>query len=196
MEAVVDKNAEVKIVNVPLSKIKPYWRNPRLNDDTIPALMKSIERYGFNVPLVVDKKHVIVTGHARYKALLKLGWTKAPCVVSTLSEKELREFRVLDNRVQELTEWDQGKLNVELSRVVNGGDMHTYFGDTLDRVLSFSAYIGEEEEPEPEDKGDEKDPVNEVEPLAVEADSDIAVEPYVPVCPFCETEITAKDVIQ
>ena len=59
------KNKKNKIEEVALARIKPYWRNPRNNSKSIEVVRQSIEKYGFNVPLVVDKNFVIITGHSR-----------------------------------------------------------------------------------------------------------------------------------
>lgn len=103
-----------KIEQVPILNVKPYWRNPRSNEATVGLLKKSIEKYGFNVPLVVDRKLVIITGHARYKAAMELGFTSVPCIVREMNEKDAKEYRILDNKVQEATKWDNDQLYQEL----------------------------------------------------------------------------------
>ena len=45
----------MNIQDVPISALKPYENNPRRNDDTVDAVAKSIESFGFKVPLVIDK---------------------------------------------------------------------------------------------------------------------------------------------
>ena len=56
-----------------ISELKPYENNPRRNDAAVDALAESIKRFGFNQPIVIDENGVIVAGHTRYKAALKLG---------------------------------------------------------------------------------------------------------------------------
>lgn len=104
----------MKVEQKPLKDLKPYWRNPRKNERTIELLKQSIEKFGFNVPLVVDKKGVLITGHARYKALLELGWKEAPVVVSGMSAKQAKEYRISDNKIQEETDWDEDLLKSEM----------------------------------------------------------------------------------
>jgi len=55
-----------------LSDIKPYPGNPRLNDDAIDAVAASIREFGFRQPIVVDAAGMIICGHTRWKAALKL----------------------------------------------------------------------------------------------------------------------------
>lgn len=176
--------AELDIVEVPLKDVQPYWRNPRKNDWTIPALKKSIERYGFNVPLVIDEKNVIVTGHARFRALQQLGWTSIPCVRTNMSQKELREFRVMDNRVQELTRYDEETLQKELTRIFDGTDLADFFAGSLDRVLDMDELTGNAVDIDFENMElpDLEEPKSETEDRSA-------------VCPFCEHELTVEDVI-
>lgn len=51
----------------------PYDRNPRLNDAGVDAVMASIREFGFRQPIVIDPQGVIIVGHTRHKAALKLG---------------------------------------------------------------------------------------------------------------------------
>ncbi|ABX81211.1 ParB N-terminal domain-containing protein [Acholeplasma laidlawii] len=56
-----------------VSALQEYENNPRNNDAAIEAVAKSIEAFGFKVPIVITKDHVIIAGHTRLKASLKLG---------------------------------------------------------------------------------------------------------------------------
>ena len=97
-----------------LDTIKPYSGNPRVHTATIEALKQSIKRYGFNVPLIIDKNNVIITGHARYKALRELEISTVPCVTVDLTPKEAKEFRIVDNKISELSSWDTEVLKYEM----------------------------------------------------------------------------------
>lgn len=105
-----------KIVQVPVSKIKPYAKNPRVNDAAVKYVANSIREFGFLVPLVLDKRNVIAAGHTRLKAALALGMESVPCVYATdLTPAQIRAFRLADNRVGELAEWDAALMTGELS---------------------------------------------------------------------------------
>lgn len=97
-----------------LSEIKPYWRNPRVNDKTIEELKKSITDYGFNVPIMVDSNRVIITGHARYKAVTQLGMTEVWAETLDLDESKARKYRLADNKIAELSLWDKDYLRSEI----------------------------------------------------------------------------------
>jgi len=129
------------VKEIPLSEIKPYWRNPRkISDEAVDAVAESIKRYGFNVPIVVDTKNVIISGHTRYKALMKLGYDTAPCVVVDLPPEKAKEYRLVDNKTNELTEWDWDKLSIEL-RELEEQDIKIFFPD-LDELIGDSVGLG------------------------------------------------------
>ena len=105
----------LKIEQMDISAIKPYKNNPRNNDNAVDAVAESIKRYGWKQPIVIDKNHEIIVGHTRYKAAKKLGMEVVPCVIADdLTEKEVREYRLVDNKVNELAEWNLEKLDIEL----------------------------------------------------------------------------------
>ncbi len=101
-----------------LAEIQPYERNPRKNDKAVEAVAASIERFGFLVPLVIDKAGIIVAGHTRYKAAQKIGLQTVPCVIAEeLSEDQIKAFRIADNKVAEFAEWDGELLPLELADI-------------------------------------------------------------------------------
>ncbi len=118
----------MNLKTLPLSEVKPYWRNPRSNEGAVEAVKQSIGRYGFNVPLVVDADGVIITGHTRYKALLRLERSEAPCVVLDIPPERAREYRIADNKSGELSSWDYGNLIPEL-REMDFEAMGLFFPD-------------------------------------------------------------------
>lgn len=100
---------------VPLRDIKPYPENPRkITQEAIDAVAESIERYGYQQPIVVDTDMVIVVGHTRYAAMHQLGWKQAEVWITDLPEEKVREYRLIDNRTSELGQWDQSMLIAEL----------------------------------------------------------------------------------
>ena len=105
----------MKVINMELSKLRPYENNPRNNDDAVAKVANSIEEFGFKQPIVVDKDNVIIAGHTRYKASLKLGLETVPVVIADdLSEEKVKAYRLADNKTNEFASWDFDLLESEL----------------------------------------------------------------------------------
>jgi len=137
----------MQIVYKKLSELKPYENNPRLNEDAVPYVKKSIEEFGFKVPIIVDKDNVIVTGHTRYKASKELGMKEVPCIVADdLTDEQIKAFRLADNKVSEQALWNFDLLSTELDEIINI-DMEEFgFDLSLDEE---EPEIIEDEAPEP-----------------------------------------------
>ena len=111
----------MKIELRPLSDIKPYPNNPRINDDAVAAVAKSIREFGFRQPIVVDTESVIICGHTRYKAALQLGLEKVPVhVARDLTPEQIKAYRIADNKTAELAEWNYDLLPIELGELEAG----------------------------------------------------------------------------
>lgn len=118
----------MEIVYRGIGEIRPYENNPRKNDGAVDAVAASIREFGWKVPVVIDKDGVIVAGHTRYKAAQKLGIDKIPCIVADdLTEEQVRAYRLADNKVGELAEWDFDALSDELAQLdFSGIDMSDF----------------------------------------------------------------------
>ena len=121
----------MKIVNLKTDQLIPYVNNPRHNEDAVDAVASSIAAFGFNVPIVLDKDRVIITGHTRRLAAIKLGLETVPCIIADhLTPAQVQAFRLADNRVAEISTWDDELLQAELDQLAEAGiDMSDYFTD-------------------------------------------------------------------
>ena len=124
---------EKQIVMKKLAEVKPYVRNPRKNDKTVELLCKVIPKVGFNVPLVIDEKGVIVKGHARFTAAIRLGLQEVPCIVTHASEEAIKADRIADNKISEFSEW----VNDELMHEIDSIDLDFDFSDLGFPKLDF-----------------------------------------------------------
>ena len=117
-----------------IEKIKPYDKNPRkISDKAIGMVANSIKEFGFQQPIVVDKKNVIVVGHTRYLASKKLNLSKVPVVVGNFTEQQAKAYRIADNRINEETGWDYNFLQEELNKLLD-----------LDVDLNLTGFTSEE----------------------------------------------------
>ena len=102
---------------VHIDEIKPYWRNPRLiPDEAVDAVRQSIEEFGYMQPVVTDEKGIIVIGTTRYIALRRMGVTEVEVLQVSLSDRQAKELRIIDNRASEYSMWDFGALMSELEK--------------------------------------------------------------------------------
>lgn len=138
---------KIKEQLIALSMLKPYPDNPRINEDAVDYVARSIQDYGFKVPLVVDKDMVIICGHTRYEAAKKLNMGSVPCIIAAdLTEEQVAAYRLADNKVSEFSSWDFDKLQAELATIdnIDMGEFH------------FFRFDDEEEEIEEPDERDPK----------------------------------------
>ena len=122
----------MKITERKLAELIPYERNAKQHDETqIANVAKSIEKYGFVQPIVIDKNNVIVIGHCRALAAKKLGLETVPTVsVENLSEDEVNALRIVDNKANE-SEWNVDYLLEELANI-DLNDFNFDFSDLLE----------------------------------------------------------------
>ncbi len=105
----MSKEAEIKI-----EEIKPYSKNAKKHPQKqIKQIAESISKFGFNQPLVVDEKMVIVVGHGRYEAAKMLNMETVPCVIVKLSPQHAKAYRLADNKLNE-SDWDMELVIEEL----------------------------------------------------------------------------------
>lgn len=125
----------MKVEAKSIDEIKPYENNPRDNDDAVDAVANSIKEFGWQQPIVVDNGGVIIAGHTRYKAAKRLKLKEVPIVVADkLTEEQVNAYRLADNKVGELANWDTKKLDDELQALLDQIDM-TDFG--FDEDIEF-----------------------------------------------------------
>src|SRR5580698_1947674 len=90
-----------------IDSIRPYENNRRLNDAAVDAVAASIREFGFRQPIVVDEEGVIIVGHTRYFAAIKLGMTTVPVHVAVgLSPAQAKAYRIADNQTATMSQWD------------------------------------------------------------------------------------------
>jgi DNA modification methylase len=131
----------MKIEQINLNEIKPYYKNPRRNDRAVDKVAASIQEFGFNQPIVVDQDMTIVVGHTRYKAAQKLKLDTVPVLIAIGASKDkLQAYRIADNKLNELAEWDMDLLLEELQDIVrNLGDSDITGFDITDLTAKAAA---------------------------------------------------------
>ena len=106
-----------------VKNLRPYARNSRTHSQKqIRQIARSIERFGFCNPVLVDDQLQIIAGHGRVEAAKLLKKEVVPVVrLSHLSEAEKRAYVLADNRLAEKAGWDREILAIELQALVDEG---------------------------------------------------------------------------
>lgn len=149
-----------EIVYLQTEDIHPYQKNPRQNEKAVPYVANSIREFGFKVPIVLDESHTVICGHTRLAAAKSLGLEEVPCIIATdLTQEQVQAFRLADNKVAEIAEWDEELLQDELDDLTDIFDMS-----------DFGFFDGLDQEEEPEAYEDDYDPEMTATPNAVLGD--------------------------
>jgi len=124
----------MNITDVKIEDIIPYHDNPRVNEDAINVVKKSLEEFGFQQPLVLDKDNTIIVGHTRYAAATELGYKEIPCFIAdNLNEEKIKAYRIMDNKSAEYASWNYGLLTKEMTELLEA-----------DYDLEFTGFTDEE----------------------------------------------------
>jgi hypothetical protein len=108
----------MKIIQLEIDKIKPYENNPRKKRD-IEKVATSIEEFGWQQPIVVDKNNVIIVGHSRLEAAKFLKYKTAPVLIADITPEKAKAYRIADNKTNEYSDWDYGALNQEFTDLLD-----------------------------------------------------------------------------
>ena len=143
----------MNIQEIEIDKVIPYHNNPR-KDQAVDKVASSINEYGFQQPIVVDKNMVVIVGHTRLLASKKLGLTKVPVFVADLSETKAKAYRIADNRLNEDSNWDMDLLSLEITDLLDQNfniDTLGFDSAELDKILENDKeyFTDEDEVPEP-----------------------------------------------
>ena len=149
----------MEIVMRKVSELTPYDKNAKTHDDKqVANVANSIKRFGWQQPIVIDENGVVVIGHCRLMAAKKLKLKEVPVTVASgLTEDEIKELRIADNKTNE-SPWDLGLLAEDIEGldfegfafafdVENGGGMTSY--DVVED--NYDAPVPEEPKTKPGD---------------------------------------------
>jgi ParB-like chromosome segregation protein Spo0J len=120
--SLAQRNRQLTLEHYRIDQMHPDPRNPRVHPPAqIKALMKSVQNFGFNVPVLIDTAGLILAGHAVVEAARKLGMTELPVIrLEHLSETQARGFALAHNKLAEQARWDPkllGQIFIELGAI-------------------------------------------------------------------------------
>lgn len=130
-----------KVEWVDINDVLPYVYNARDNAKAVQAVANSIQNFGFLVPIVIDAEGNLAAGHTRIEAAKSLGMAEVLALrAEHLTEAQIDAFRLVDNKVSELADWDIGLLSQEISRL-EGQFNFTDYGWTQDEIDCMSTMV-------------------------------------------------------
>jgi DNA modification methylase len=102
-----------------IDELRLNRNNPRIHaDKQITQIARSMEIFGCIIPVAIDASSQVIAGHGRILAALKLGWTHIPTIrIEHLTEAQARAFAIADNRLAQLSVWDDRALAEELQNL-------------------------------------------------------------------------------
>jgi ParB-like nuclease domain len=111
--------SEPKLQFLELDQLNPNRANPRRHDaKQVQAIAQSIESFGFNAPILIDKRRNIVAGHGRYEAAKLLGLERVPTILlEHLTEAQAKAHTLADNKLTDRSSWDDAALAVQLKEL-------------------------------------------------------------------------------
>jgi ParB-like chromosome segregation protein Spo0J len=111
----------MKIELIPVQNLQPYANNARTHSrKQLRKIARSIEKFGFCNPVLVDDKNGIIAGHGRVEAAKLLGLEAVPtCRLSHLSEADKRAYILADNKLASAAGWDKELLAIELQGLMD-----------------------------------------------------------------------------
>src|SRR5438477_9159773 len=138
-----------------IEELKPDPANPRLHSPKqIRQIASSIKAFGFNVPILIDPDGNVICGHCRLLAARELGMTEVPTAcLDHLTPAQARAFMIADNRLTEISTWDDrllaqqfkdlSLLGLDFSIEVTGFDM----GEIDLRIASLDEISDQADDP-------------------------------------------------
>ena len=109
----------MQVEQVAIESLKPYENNAREHSDQqVAQIAASIEQFGFNNPILIDKDNGVVAGHGRLMAAKKLGYTEVSCIkLGHLTESQKKAYILADNKIALNSTWNEELLKIELEAI-------------------------------------------------------------------------------
>src|SRR5262245_57791809 len=108
-----------KVVRRAIDQLEPYPKNARIHSPAqIAQIAKSIQDYGFTIPVLTDEQGRIIAGHGRVEAAKSLGLAEVPTMTAAdWSEAQRRAYTILDNKIALNAAWDNAVLGAEFAEL-------------------------------------------------------------------------------
>ena len=134
-----DVKINTNVIELAIGDVKPYEGSHKTDESVVGMIKTSLQEFGFQQPIVIDKDNVVVAGNALLKAALELGLEKVPCLrTDYLTEEQIQQYRIADNKTSEFAKWNEKKLRKELSYLESPQSLQYCFDDNILSMLGMN----------------------------------------------------------
>lgn len=134
----MEKTLNDKVVFISAKDIKIY-EGSHNTDAVVEMLRESITQFGIQQPLILDSRNNVVAGNALYKAAVLNGIETLPCIVlDNLTDDEIAQYRIADNKTSEFARWNEKKLRKELSYLQIPDELQFCFDENIKNMLGLN----------------------------------------------------------
>lgn len=148
--------AASEIVSRKLSELRTYPNNPNTHPpEQIDNLVALYREFGFTQPMLIDEDDMILAGHGRRLAALKMGLEEVPTIKrSGLTPAQKKAIVITDNQNAAMSLWDDDMLKKEVIelKVMNFDLSLLGFNDL--KLVEFVSGLGDGQQQQSDPEGD------------------------------------------
>lgn len=133
-----DVKINTKVIELNIGDVKAHEGSHKTDETVVEMIKNSLQEFGFQQPIVIDKDNVVVAGNALLKAALALGMEKVPCLrTDYLTDEQIQQYRIADNKTSEFAKWNEKKLRKELSYLEDPKSLQYCFDNSIMSMLGM-----------------------------------------------------------
>lgn len=127
------------VIELPIDEVKAYHGSHKTSSVVVEMIKNSLRDFGFQQPIVIDNANVVVAGNSLLKAAIELGLDKVPCLKAEyLTDEQIQQYRIADNKTAEFARWNEKKLRSELSYLESPQSLQYCFDTDILAMLGMN----------------------------------------------------------
>lgn len=133
-----DIKINTKVIELNICDVKAHEGSHKTDENVVEMIKTSLQEFGFQQPIVIDKNNEVVAGNALLKAALALEMEKVPCIrADYLTDEQIKQYRIADNKTSEFGKWNEKKLRKELSYLESPQSLQYCFDNSILSMLGM-----------------------------------------------------------
>lgn len=134
-----DVKINTKVIELAIGDVRPYEGSHTTDETVVDMIKTSLKEFGFQQPIIIGKDNVVVAGNALLKAAIALGMEKVPCLrADYLTDEQIQQYRIADNKTSEFAKWNEKKLRKELSYLESPQSLQYCFDTDILSMLGMN----------------------------------------------------------